>query len=74
MKIGLIVFGVLILIAIYTVWNFSFPTIEAVGFELNFLFWATIFIGTLFGMVYGLAMIINGLELSVFKQEKTQEV
>lgn len=70
MKIGLIVFGVLIWIAIYAVWSFSFPTIELVGFEINFLFWSTAFLGSAFGSVYGVAMIINGLELSVFKQEK----
>ncbi len=72
MKLGLIIFGALIWTAIYGVWSFSLPTIELVGFELNFLFWITIFIGTVFGVVYGLAMIINGLELSVFKQENSK--
>ncbi len=45
MKIGLIVFGILILAAIYSVWSFSFPIIELVGFELNFLFWSVVFLG-----------------------------
>lgn len=74
MKIGLIIFGVLILTVVYGVWSFSIPTLNLVGLEVSPFLWLTVLLGTFFAIPYSLAMIINGLELSMFKQEERKNV